>query len=176
MPQLGILKWKLHKWKSSSAEFHTVSCHLSFAHTWKPLPHYFSFYLQFKSYGLPAVISKSGFSLLCVYPFVREGGHYPLNINYAGNKTRFLCYMKDGLCPIKPNRCHFQINSSLLLQQSADSVVHLFWPCSLPFPLIECWIIHIFCRKCSHLTENTWSFKWLHTHSTLALQILCKVQ
>lgn len=68
----------------------TVSCHLPFARTWRPLPHSFSFYLQFKSYGLPAVISKSGFSLLCVYPLVREGGDYPLNISYAGNKTRLL--------------------------------------------------------------------------------------
>lgn len=90
--------------------FLTVSCHLPCAHTWRPLPHCFSFYLQFKSYGLPVVISKSGFSLICVYPFVREGGDYPLNIKTIGNKIDY--YMKDRLCPIKPNSAISQINSS----------------------------------------------------------------
>lgn len=87
--------------------FLTDSSHLPFALMWRPLPHPFPFYLQFKSYGLPAVISKSGFSLFRVYPFVREGRDYPLNTNSAGNKTILPYYIKDGLCPIKPNRCHF---------------------------------------------------------------------
>lgn len=87
--------------------FLTDSCHLPSALTWRPLTRPFSFYLQFKSYSLPAVISKSGFSLFCTYPFVREGRGYALNINYADNKPRLPYYIKDGLWPIKPNRCHF---------------------------------------------------------------------
>lgn len=44
----------------------------------------FSFYLQFKSHGLPAVISKSGLSLFSVYPFLREGRDYYFALLHKG--------------------------------------------------------------------------------------------